>query len=168
MNLYVVRHAIAAKRDAEQWPDDSKRPLTDEGSTRFRRAAAGLRRLVPQVDVVLSSEYTRAWQTAELLHDVTGWPAPEKLTELEATESAADLAKALGRRTEESIALVGHEPQLSRLTSLLLSGSETTVRVEPKKGGVIAIVFDGSPDPGAGTLAWNATPKILRGLERSA
>jgi phosphohistidine phosphatase len=168
VNVYVVRHAIAAKRDAEQWPDDSKRPLTEEGSARFRRAAAGLRRLVPQVDAVLCSEYTRAWQTAELLHDVTGWPAPEKLTELEATEPAADVAGALRRRTEESIALVGHEPQLSRLVSLLLSGSETTVRLEPKKGCVIAIVFDGSPDPGVGTLAWSATPKILRGLERSA
>jgi phosphohistidine phosphatase len=108
VNVYVVRHAIAAKRDAEQWPDDSKRPLTEEGSARFRRAAAGLRRLVPQVDAVLCSEYTRAWQTAELLHDVTGWPAPEKLTELEATEPAADVAGALRRRTEVSIALVAH------------------------------------------------------------
>jgi phosphohistidine phosphatase len=168
MNVYVVRHAIAAKRDDDQWPDDSQRPLTEDGSARFRRAAAGLRRIAPQVDVVLTSGYTRAWQTAELLHDAAEWPAPETLTDLEPTVPAADVARILRRRREDSIALVGHEPQLSQLASLLLSGSETTVRVELKKGGVIAIVFDGSPDPGVGTLAWSATPKILRGLERSA
>src|SRR5205085_3862257 len=83
-SLYLVRHAFAGHADAARWPDDAKRPLTADGVRRFRPAAEGLRRLAPDVDVVLSSGYTRAWQTAELLHEVTGWPVPEACAALEA------------------------------------------------------------------------------------
>ena len=55
MDLYVVRHAVAHKRDGDLWPNDSKRPLTPEGEERFRRAAGGILRLVPEVGLVLSS-----------------------------------------------------------------------------------------------------------------
>jgi phosphohistidine phosphatase len=168
VNVYLVRHAIAAARDAARWPDDAKRPLTEDGMARFRRAAAGLGRIVPEVDVVLSSGYTRAWQTAELLHEVAGWPAPEELTELEPTRPAADAARVLRGRREDSIALVGHEPHLSQLASLLLTGSDRTLRIELKKGGVISIVFAGTPDTGAGSLAWSVTPKILRNIDPGA
>ena len=34
MELYVVRHAVAHKRDEDLWPD-AKRPLTPEGEERF-------------------------------------------------------------------------------------------------------------------------------------
>ena len=40
-DLYLVRHAIAAER-GEEWPDDSKRPLTETGITRFKEAVEGL------------------------------------------------------------------------------------------------------------------------------
>ena len=43
--------------------------------------------LVPEVDVMLSSPYPRAWQTAELLHREAGWPAPQHCPELEAVRS---------------------------------------------------------------------------------
>ena len=36
MDLYVVRHAVAHKRDEDLWPD-AKRPLTPEGEERFPR-----------------------------------------------------------------------------------------------------------------------------------
>ena len=77
MELYLVRHAIAGKPDAASWPDDSERPLTEEGITRFRPAARGLATLVPDVERVLSSPWTRAWQTAEILQEENDWPAPE-------------------------------------------------------------------------------------------
>ena len=67
MDLYVVRHAVAHKRDKARWPDDAKRPLTPKGEERFRRAAAGILRLAPKVELVLSSHLARAWRTAELL-----------------------------------------------------------------------------------------------------
>ena len=49
MEVYIVRHAVTYERDAERWPDDSKRQLTPEGEERFRHAAGGILRLVPEV-----------------------------------------------------------------------------------------------------------------------
>ena len=72
MDLYVVRHAVARERDANLWPDDSKRPLTPRGEERFRHAAGGILRLVSEVGAVLSSPFVRAWRTAELLEQRAG------------------------------------------------------------------------------------------------
>ena len=36
-DIYIVRHAIAAER-GDEWPDDTKRPLTETGTTRFTEA----------------------------------------------------------------------------------------------------------------------------------
>jgi phosphohistidine phosphatase len=160
MDVYLVRHAFADHADPARWPDDTKRPLTAEGRERFRRAARGLEVLVPTVEAVLSSGWTRAWQTAELLHEVAGWPAPEELPELEGARRPAAAAEALRGRSEGSIALVGHEPHLSSLASLLLTGSESGLEITLKKGGVIALELDG-----AASLLWSATPKMLRRIE---
>jgi phosphohistidine phosphatase len=65
--LYLVRHAVAHKRAPERWPDDGKRPLTPGGEEEFRGAARGLAEIIPEVEVLLSSPYERAWQTAEIL-----------------------------------------------------------------------------------------------------
>src|SRR6266436_1539159 len=64
--LYLIRHALAADR-GDAWPDDSKRPLTDEGMSRMRKAARGLARLGVSVEVVLTSPLVRARQTAEIV-----------------------------------------------------------------------------------------------------
>src|SRR3954449_1630919 len=120
--VYLVRHAFAAHADAARWPDDSKRPLTDDGTRRFRAAARGLRRLVPDVDLVLSSGYVRAWQRAGLRHEVTGWPKPDECRALEADRSASAALDVLREHAEGSVALVGHEPYLSTLASILCAG----------------------------------------------
>ena len=73
MELYLVRHAIAGHADHARWPDDTQRPLTEEGIARFQPAARGLARIVPTVERVLSSPWVRAWQTAEILQEESGW-----------------------------------------------------------------------------------------------
>ena len=166
MDVYVVRHAIAEERDSARWPDDSKRPLTAEGASRFRSAARGLRRLVPELDVVLASPYVRAWQTAEILHDEADWPAPEPAPELAPSFPHAAIELLQGQ-ADRSVALVGHEPHLSELASLLVSGDEHTLRLELKKGGTVLLAFDGRPAAGTATLRWSVAPKILRMLDSS-
>ena len=64
--LYLVRHAIAAER-GDEWPDDSKRPLTERGIARFRECITGLSKLDVAIDEIFSSPLIRAKQTAELL-----------------------------------------------------------------------------------------------------
>ncbi len=53
-------------RDSE-WPDDTKRPLTERGISRFKEAVKGLRHLDVQLDEIFTSPLVRARQTAELL-----------------------------------------------------------------------------------------------------
>ena len=163
--VYLVRHAYAAHADPQQWPDDAARPLTPDGIRKFRAAARGLRRLVPDVDLVLSSGYARAWGTAELLAEESGWPAPQPCAALEAERPAAAAIDVLREHDAGSVALVGHEPYLSRLASILCGGDETALRLRLKKGGVVACDLDRSPAPGAGRLTWTVTPKILRSLD---
>jgi phosphohistidine phosphatase len=165
LELYVVRHAFAAHADPARWPDDAERPLTEDGSTRFRVAARGLQRLVPAVDSMLSSGYARAWQTAELLHEVAGWPEPEECPALEADRPATSVLDVLQDRSEPSIALVGHEPQLSRLVSILCTGNEYRLQLELKKGAVASLSFVGPVAPARARLRWTVSPKILRRLD---
>jgi phosphohistidine phosphatase len=167
VELYLVRHAIAEDRDVARWPDDALRPLTPDGAARFARAARGLARIAPDVDAVLSSPYRRAWETAEVLEREAGWPAPEPSTALEATRSAHDALAALGEVAElASVALVGHEPQLSMLASLLLTGDARMWGLDLKKGAVALLDCGGPPTPRTALLRWSASPKLLRVLGR--
>lgn len=66
-----------------------------------------------------------------------------------------------------SVAIVGHRPGLHELVSYLLTGDmigeDCGARVQIKKGGAARLSFDGPPEPGAGSLEWLLTPKVLRG-----
>jgi phosphohistidine phosphatase len=166
MDVYLVRHAIADHRNPARWPDDAEGPLTTKGAVRFRSAARGLHRLVAAVDVVLASPYTRAWETAEILHDEAGWPPPERCPALEAIRPPDDALEILQERNDRSsAALVGHEPYLSTLASLLLTGREGPLQLELKKGGVVLLELVGEPGPGRAILRWSVSPKILRSLD---
>lgn len=163
MNLLLVRHAIAGERDASRWPDDGDRPLTRSGKEKFARAAAGLKQLQPSVDLVLSSPFARAWQTAEILHDVTGWPKPERCDALEAGRMVSAIPALLtGMDGSKTIAMVGHEPMLHELCSIFVNGSEDSGLIEFKKGSVASIQFPNLVIPGSGVLRWLLPPKALR------
>ncbi len=156
MDLYVVRHAVAHKRDEGLWPKDAKRPLTPEGEERFRRAAGGILRFVPEVGLVLSSPYVRAWRTAEILEQ-TGWPAPVRCEELEPDCPPHKVLSMLARDEDlGSVAIVGHRPSLHELVSYLLTGytisEDCGARVQIRKGGAARLSFEGSPKPSMGSL----------------
>jgi phosphohistidine phosphatase len=164
MELYLVRHASAFDPDQTQWPTDRDRPLTPEGERRFRSAARGLASVVSTVDVLLSSPYSRAWRTAELLEQVAGWPAPVACEALEAGQDAADALQALQpHRSAGSVALVGHEPTLHELVSYLLTADTRQAQVEFRKGAVARLELD-DMQPGAARLRWLLAPKILRAM----
>jgi phosphohistidine phosphatase len=162
-HLYLVRHAVAEDR-GPAWPDDALRPLTDEGAKRWRRQAAGLAAIDARPDLILTSPFTRARQTADLL--AAAFPKKPKVIELPALQPGVkprDVLKALvadGRAA--SLALVGHEPGLGELAALLV-GFKTPP--EFKKGGVARIDVAILPPPvGSGQLQWWLTPKVLRTL----
>jgi len=169
VELYLVRHAIAFQRDSAQWPDDSERPLSPQGEERFRVAARGLKRIVPTVDAVLSSPFARAWRTAELLAEEAGWPNSDPEPALEAGRPVTAAVTALGRHAaRQTVAAVGHEPNLSELAGHLIAGAGDDLALEIKKGGVVCLQLDGKVEGGAAWLRWSVSPKVLRALASRA
>ena len=164
-----MRHTAAEDYDPARWPDDALRPLTERGRRRFARAAAGLRRLAPAVDALLSSPYARAWETARLLEAHAGWPPPTRLEALAPGCDPADLLAELDRRFPSTssagdvrLALVGHNPDLPRLASYLLAGSPHALQIEWRRGGAAALASAGAPNAGAFALRWLLPPRALR------
>ena len=168
MDLYLVRHAVAFDRDYKRWPNDADRPLTPEGEDDFRLAAGDLSSIVPQVEMVLSSPYVRAWQTAEILSEEASWPAPDIFSVLKPEVPPHEVALALRTyAAADSLALVGHRPSLHELAAYLLTGEGDMLNIGLKKGGAACIQFDDAPERGAGKLRWLLTPKILRDIDRT-
>lgn len=160
--LYLVRHAIAAER-GEEWPDDSKRPLTERGISRFKEGVAGLRALDAVVDEIFTSPLVRARQTADLLASgLEGKPSVKVLDALAPGNTASGVMTQLARAAKRRrIALVGHEPDLGELAAHLIGAK----RALPfKKGGVCRIDVESLTSKRAGALAWFVTPKVLRQL----
>ena len=165
MKLLVVRHAIAEDREAyaASGHDDALRPLTEQGARRMKRGARGLRRLIPAIDTLVSSPFTRAFDTAEIVRREYQIERVETNRALEPTVSVADAVAALQSYSANILAIVGHEPQLGRLVTYLVSGLDRSA-IELKKGSACLIEFEGILSAGAGMLIWSIRPMVLRRL----
>src|SRR5213596_3373538 len=162
--LYLIRHGVAEER-GDAWPDDSKRPLTDEGVDRLRKEARGLARLGVTIDVMLTSPLVRTRQTAEIvaaaLHPRPIIVNAESLAPGGTFQSVvADLEK---HAKKERIALVGHEPSIGELAARLIGSRHP---IEFKKGAICRIDVDALPPGGPGSLRFLLTPKVLRSIKR--
>lgn len=183
MKLLVIRHAVAQDREDYQNEargedvgirDDNLRPLTIEGIRKMRKNADGLSNFIGRPTMLVSSPLTRALQTTEILQE--NWIGLE-MTYSEALrpdakpsefvswfESSARVSSETDLDADILIAIVGHEPHLSKLVSWLLDGAKQPF-IELKKGGACLIEFrDDVLAKGGGTLLWHATPAILRHL----
>jgi phosphohistidine phosphatase len=162
-SLYLVRHAIAGER-GDEYPDDSKRPLTAEGMSRFRKAARGLVEAGMEVDVILTSPFVRARQTADILsEELRGNPPVVETNALVPGAPHADLIAELANHEKRSaLALVGHEPAIGAAAARLVGAKGTFAF---KKGGVCRIDVAGLPPAGAGQLVWFVPPRMLVGLK---
>ncbi len=168
MEVYLVRHAVAEGRDASRWTDDAQRPLTKAGQRRFAQIAQHLQTIIPHVDRVLTSPYVRAQQTALILQSEAGWPEPELCDALGASAGVAPALAVLREQTDvATVALVGHEPNLSMLAAQLLTGNSNALDIELKKGGIICLSFSSTPDVACAQLRWSAGPKLLSASDRS-
>lgn len=111
---------------------------------------------------MLSSPWVRAWQTAEILQEESGWPVPEPCPEVSGDRSPTEAVTLLGGIAAASLAVVGHEPHLSSLASQLTTGDPDLLGLELKKGGVVFLELEDS----SAVLRWSVSPKILRQLDR--
>jgi phosphohistidine phosphatase len=162
--LYFIRHGLAEER-GEAWPDDAKRPLTDEGMSRMRKAVRGLSRMGVSIDVVLTSPLVRTRQTAEIV--AGGLDPRPSLVNLESLAPAGSYAAVLADLEKHArkcrIALVGHEPMIGEIAARVIGSRHS---IEFKKGAVCRIDVETLPPAGPGELRFLMTPKILRLIKR--
>jgi len=160
MELYLIRHGIAEERGPE-WPDDSKRPLTDKGIAALKDEAKALANLEVTFDLILSSPLTRTRQTADVFASrLSGKPAVV-LSDALTPEGSSDavVQEIASQPRKERLALVGHEPNIGELCGYLIGASAP---IEFKKGAICRIDFDGLPARAAGQLRWFLPPRILK------
>ncbi len=163
MRLLIIRHAIAVERGTPEIADDD-RPLTRKGERTFQQVARGLARIEPRPDALLTSPLPRARQTAEIAAQAWGKIKPKKVDAL-ANGSFAEIAAILDKLPRDiTVALVGHEPDVSELLAAIL-GSKDSAAFAFRKGGV-AVVEVAGPLGQGGSLVWAMPPRLLRRLGR--
>ena len=162
MQLLIVRHADAGDRDefAATGRPDSERPLSAKGADQMRLASRRLRDLVRDVDYIVTSPYTRARETAEILRREYRVAAVRETATLEPDEPPKSFARYLRQLDAETVLCVGHEPHLSELAAWLTVGERESY-MDLKKGGACLIDFDGAPRKGSGVLRWLCGPRVL-------
>jgi phosphohistidine phosphatase len=162
MILYLVRHGIAVDRTDPKSPPEAERPLTAKGVQKTREAALGLAALGAKPDVLVTSPFVRAAQTAEIFAEALGF-SPDKIRvsdTLKPSANPADTMKELSQMKAKELACFGHAPHLDQLIAYL-AGARGPFS-EMKKAGVAC--FEHASGHGKWMLKWIVTPKMLRAL----
>lgn len=157
MELVLVRHGKAEPRDS--FTSDHERALTADGVEQTKAAAKGLAKLIDPPDRVLTSDKTRAFQTAELVaKPFKQTPEPWPLLGDGEPES---IGEAVNQRAEARLMLVGHEPTFSELIEWLCYG-QAFGQTDMKKCG--CAILDLTPGPARPSAVLEALlpPKVLR------
>jgi len=157
MEIYLLRHAIAENRQGQR---DSDRALTDVGREKLRRVLKRARAAGVKPDLILSSPYRRALETAAAAAAALDYAG--KVVSAQAlvpNASPRDVWEEIRRHREESsVLLAGHEPQMSALAAFLLNSPALVV--EMKKAGLIRVDCDQfGPQPRC-VLKWMLTPAL--------
>jgi phosphohistidine phosphatase len=164
MNLFFLRHGKAEPRGSI-WASDSKRPLTPEGEKKMIEAVRGLQAVESSFDVILSSPFARALRTAEILAEAYD---PKKLFQTKNLIPEAEAKNIIdeinGRFAScDQVVLVGHEPFLSGLISMLLTGLDG-LSIDLKKGALCKLSVEKLALDKCAVLEWLLTASQMSRL----
>jgi phosphohistidine phosphatase len=163
IEIYILRHGLAKKREEWSGKKDADRPLTGKGEKKTREEGRALKRIGISFDLIISSPFARARRTAEIVAE-----ALRQTSQLEFTDSLTPngspkrFLQELIPHLDASprVLVVGHEPYLSALISLCLSG-ESDLAFVLKKGGICKLVAEGRTLAKHCALEWFLTPDQL-------
>jgi phosphohistidine phosphatase len=162
MEIYILRHGIAVERGTPGYKKDSERPLTKEGEEKMHQIAETMLAMGLKFDLILSSPYVRAADTAQ----IAASQLDEEVTFTDFLIPGAnplELIREINDARVQRVLLVGHEPDLSGLISVLTSGG-SDASIELKKGGLCKLTTEKLTFGQCATLNWLLTPKQLRGM----
>ncbi len=166
MDLYVQRHGLAGDPDSDEYPNDDDRPLTAKGIRRIGRQVRGLNSLGLSLDAIITSPLVRAVQTADIVH--RGLESPGRLSTSEVLAPTADPSRLVDQLLTEyssasSVMIVGHEPNLSGLVSVLVTGDREPV-VRLRKGALCRLQVPALRYGRCGWIEWFLTSKQMAEL----
>ena len=162
MIVYLVRHGIAVDPSDPKSPPEPERPLTAKGVQKTRAAALGLQELKVKPDVLITSPYVRAAQTAEIFAEALGF-SPQKIRTHDALKpsgSPSEITKEIIRLRAKEVMCFGHAPQLDLMVAHLVGTQSVFTGL--KKAGIACL--EHSSTRGKWDLVWIVTPKMLRQL----
>jgi phosphohistidine phosphatase len=162
MKAFLIRHSHALADS-----DDARRVLSAQGREMTRQVAGFLKSsgALDPVRAVWHSPLARARETAELLIkqlelDVLLIEAPGLLP----MDDPAAVADRLDN-ANDSVVIVGHEPQLGVLATTLIRGKTKPVVFEFKKTAVLALERTGGRHKSTGRscwqVRWHFSPELL-------
>jgi phosphohistidine phosphatase len=159
MNLYVMRHAIAAEPD-EATPDE-QRALTEAGRKKLLKIARSLKKMGITLDLLLTSPYLRARQTAEVVAAQLKPGTVLESTALLPPGAAGVLVDEINARAPlQNVMVIGHEPFLGQFIGTLAAG-EANLGITLKKAGVCKLAVETLSNKRCATLEWLLTPAQL-------
>ena len=163
MDILLFRHGIAIDRAHPSCPPDPDRFLTDKGRGRTAAAARGLATLDIAPDLIVTSPYVRATQTAELAMEAFEYET-KRLHTTEALLPEAepeDLFDELVALGANAVLCCGHAPNLDLVLAYILGYAEEATALK-KAGAAWLRLFGG---PGHAELVALLPPKVLRALD---
>ncbi|MEM9293300.1 MAG: hypothetical protein AAGD01_16575 [Acidobacteriota bacterium] len=166
--LFMIRNAPAENAEAYalfEDGEDSLRPLSPHGEELMQRTAPWIARQLGSSAVICCSPALRTRHSAEILcaamPEGSSAASPNLMPELAPAEPAMSALRALHRfKKAETIALVGHEESLTKLSSWLISGTEKPLLAVPE-GGICQLTFKADLQAGAGKLQWFLPPDLI-------
>jgi phosphohistidine phosphatase len=162
MQLYIVRHGIAIDRDDPKCPSEAERYLTEEGVEKTKQVAKGIAALEVHADLMISSPYVRAMQTATIFASALDYPKQKIRTTdslLPGAEPGAFLRELAREKNASVVFCFGHAPHVDALLAACVGAQHHITSL--KKAGV-AFVELRRLSPPSGQLVWLATPKLIR------
>ncbi|MEM8612020.1 MAG: phosphohistidine phosphatase SixA [Cyanobacteria bacterium P01_H01_bin.105] len=164
--VYFIRHGISVERGT--YLDDTQRPLTEKGLYKTQKIAQRLVTLGLRFDSLLTSPLVRAVQTAEILCQADLVTAYERFNALAPDGKLHDWLTWLSTwqsSERTTLAVVGHEPDLSQWAQQLVQG-ESNDRWVLKKAGIIGLNIpevnsEAANVIGHSQLFWLAPPRLI-------
>jgi phosphohistidine phosphatase len=158
MEIYILRHGIA--EEGKPGGRDSERRLTPSGKEKLRTVLQLARQGGVRLDLILSSPYVRAVETAEIAADELGYKGKllttEALTPMSGPGPVWDVIRE--HSDAASLLLAGHEPLLSQVVAHLLG--VPALQVDMKKGALVRVDVDHFGPAPRGLLKWMLVPKL--------
>jgi phosphohistidine phosphatase len=161
MRLHLMRHGIAVDREDPSCPAEAERPLTPEGVKKTQSVARGMRKIGMKPEIILTSPFLRAMQTAEIACAALGLEL-KKMARTDALKPGAkptQLFEELAKSRASEVLCCGHSPNLDEVIACAL-GSRAPI-TELKKAGVASLEIESFAPPKAKLVALY-TPRALR------